>query len=87
MIVDGEDAPGVVVAGSGMDYGIVTLGTVTEVIDEAGRISSAAAGMSHEELVGTVSALADQVRFLAGEVYQLSRGAMHRRIAVIYGDD
>jgi len=87
MIVDGSDAPGVVVAGSGQEYGLVTLGTLSGVLDETARLSFVATGMTHEHLVGLVSELADQVRLLAGEVYQLSRGAMYKRVAVNHGDD
>lgn len=87
LIVDGEDAPGVVVAGSGQDYGIVTLGNIGEVIDEAGAVADAAQNMSQAELAAAVAKLAIQVRQLAGEVYQLSRGAMHGRVAVTHGDD
>lgn len=70
-----------------MDYGHVTLGTVQQAAEEARRIAFTAPGMSHDQLVDAMAELAGVVADLAGEVYQLSRGIAHRRVAVFHGDD
>ncbi len=87
MIVDPTQASGVTSAELENIRGTVTLSTIIEVIDEAGTLAANAPSMGQEELAGAVAALADQVRQLAGEVYQIARGAQHARLLVDIGDD
>lgn len=82
MVVDGEDAPAVVVAGSPEDFGVVTLSNVTEALTRAQRVSFNAEEMTHEELSQAVRVLAEAVVTLSAEVFQIATGLEMRRVGV-----
>lgn len=88
--LDSEDIPAVTIPGAN-DVGILNLTTVMDLIDAPLRAHTAADELALspdtiESLRASVNTLADTVRLLAAELYNLGRGIESGRVAAWHDD-